>query len=368
MELLIDPVGGISGDMFLGALLDLGLPSKVLVDIYKKLPVEINFKVCKGDLGTRVTFSGKRIPDPFEMKRIVDESSLKAKKDILKALDLIIHVEGEIHGSSFHLHEMGDIDTLGDLVGFFEGLEIMGFRRFYIKDIPLNWGGVIKSDHGLLPNPSPAALKILEGFHVKLQDGGENVTPTGAAIVRVLNPKNPPGRFKIIKSGIGEGEKRFPERPNILRLIHIESDYILEDNIYTLETHIDDMNPEVFPYIFDKAFERGALDVVLINALMKKGRPGFILRIIVDEKNLDRVVDLVLSMTTTLGLRISRERRYKVYRWEEEKEYFGEKIRVKKAMRKGFISEKIEFEDAKTLADKGIPIWLITDDKENTCK
>ncbi len=362
MKLLIDPVGGLSGDMFVGAVLDLGLGLEDLRSIYRKVVGDVDVDVSRGSIGLRVRFYDDRRFSPDDMLRAIEESGLPSAHLAKEALELIVKAESSVHGkSSPHLHELGNIDTLLDIVGALEGLYSLGYTEFYAFPVPVSWGGSIDSSHGPLPNPAPATLHILSGVPLRVVDGPESVTPTGAAIFKVLSPSfDVPQPFVPKAQGIGEGEREMPGRPNVLRLVGFDVPWRGEDAVYSLETNIDDMNTEVYPYLMGALMDVGVLDVSLIHATMKKGRPGFILKVLVGEGHLNQVVEFLLRETTTLGVRVSREKRVVLRREEGLKEVMGEDVKAKRVVRVDLETEKVEMDDLKRLwLKKGVPLWIL---------
>ena len=357
MHLLIDPVGGLSGDMLLGALVDLGLGVEGLREILRRIPVNIEFSIERKEFGVSLGFKGGRLKGVDELLSAVSRSRLVSKGKALEAIGILIDAEKMIHGGEVHLHELLDVDTLADVCGFFEGLEMLGFKRFYMTPVPLSFGGVINSQHGLLPNPAPATSEIIKGIPVSFRVGDESVTPTGAAIVKALSPSaTPPETFSIRRLGCGVGKKTFPDRPNVVRLFDIEPVEMLEDEVFVFETNIDDMRPELMPLLFERLFEKGALDVILLNALMKKGRPGYILKVLAPRGKEDEVLKVILKETTTLGVRVSRERRVKLPRKAVKRRVLGRELDAKESPK----GVKVECSEVERLSrELGLPLWVV---------
>ena len=357
MHLLIDPVGGLSGDMLLGALVDLGLGVEGLREILRRIPVKIEFSLERREFGVSLDFEGERLRGIDELLSVVSRSRLVSKDKALEALGILVDAEKKVHGEEADLHELLDVDTLADVCGFFEGLEMLGFKRFYITPIPLSFGGVIESQHGPLPNPAPATSEIIKDLPVTFRVGDESVTPTGAAMVKALSPSlTLPETFSIKRWGSGVGKKSFPDRPNMVRLFHISPLETLEDEVFLFETNIDDMRPELVPPLFERLFEKGALDVVLLNALMKKGRPGYVLKVLVPMGREDEVLRTILEETTTLGVRVSRERRVKLPRKTVKRNLFGRELDAKESAK----GVKVECSELDKLSKElGLPLWIM---------
>jgi uncharacterized protein (TIGR00299 family) protein len=313
-----DCFSGISGDMILGALVDLGLDPEVLRGRLSILPLsDYRLEVARerrGHLwGTRVKIiagkhgahrscgkireliAGSAIPEP-----------VKAKS--LAVVERLAEVEGRIHGlppDEVHLHEMGGVDSIVDIVGACVGLHALGIDRVLASPLPMG-RGFVRCDHGLLPLPAPATLALLQGAPV--YDAGQDrelVTPTGAALLRVLASEfGGLPRMRIERVGYGVGQHPEDHPPNLLRVITGQLEEMLPtEKLLLLETSLDDMNPEIYGYLMERLFDAGALDVNVIPAQMKKNRPGQLLRVLSPLGLRDRLVAIVLSETTTLGVR-----------------------------------------------------------------
>jgi pyridinium-3,5-bisthiocarboxylic acid mononucleotide nickel chelatase len=229
----------------------------------------------------------------------------------------IATVEGAIHGVSperVHLHEVGAVDAILDVLGSIWGFDQLGVDEVYC--LPLSLGdGTVEAAHGTLPVPAPATLELLEGHVVQVgpPGSGELVTPTGAALVRVLSRGAPPP-FVPVRTGYGAGTKEFPRRANALRLILATSAHVSRDGgtrtdgteretLVTLATDVDDMTGEYLAHAADTLRGAGALDVVLLPTLMKKGRPGTRLEVLARPRDADRLESLMLMATTSIGVR-----------------------------------------------------------------
>ncbi len=364
--LVVDPVGGLSGDMFLGAIMDLGVSPERLEAVYRDgIGFSVKVSVDKSCLGLRVSFEGYRFRklSPEEMIGIIESGNLREKTKEILALKTLVDAEGRLHGGDVHFHDLGSPDTLFDIVGTFEGLAILGLNleSVFSLPVPVNFGDPIVCGHGPIPNPPPASLEILKGFPVKPCRGPENVTPTGASILKALKPKfDLPALFKVESQGIGAGKRVFKDRPNILRLLVVDTFFPANDRVYLVETNIDDMNPEVFPHVMDLLMSRGALDVCLLNVISKKGRPGFLLRILAGGDALKDVVETVFSETSTIGVRVSEESRVVLHREEVSRDVEGESVRSKKVERPFGYTEKVEVSDLEKLSFRlKSPLWIL---------
>lgn len=313
-----DLVSGISGDMTVAALLDLGLPRKVLREELDKLTgvgfrIRVGKKMVNGIRATRFqVIPGEAQPERSwaGIRRLIEGSGLSAevKSRGLAVFSRLAEAEAEVHGVSpddVHFHEVGAVDSIVDVVATAVGACWLDVQRFACSVVPLG-RGLVRSRHGVLPAPAPATLELLKGFPVRGTDlDRENVTPTGAAILSALAAeRGETPEMRIEKTGYGAGAMEFPDRPNVLRVVVGESAPALgRERMLVMETHIDDMNPEIYDYVLDRLFEAGARDVTLSPVQMKKNRPGTLLRILAEPRLREALAEIVLRETSTLGVR-----------------------------------------------------------------
>jgi uncharacterized protein (TIGR00299 family) protein len=342
---ILDPFSGVAGDMLLGALIQVGLepdwlralPNTLGID---DIGVEIR-EVIRGEIVCKkVDFD---IPPQPHGRHIDDIRSIVAKSGAPprvreladRAFTAIATAEGEIHGlppEQVHLHEVGAVDAILDVVGVIWGFELLGVERIHCGPIALGDGSV-KSAHGILPVPAPATLKLLEGHPVRPgPDGaGELVTPTGAALVRVLSSGPAPAEYVPLRSGFGAGTKDFHGRANALRVILAEAnanDSAIEE-LVELVCDIDDMTPEYLAAAGDRVRESGALDVTLLPVTMKRGRPGTRVEVLSRVADAPRLEDLLLVETTTIGVRQRTVRRRSLAREVVQLTVLGHDIAAK---------------------------------------
>jgi uncharacterized protein (TIGR00299 family) protein len=319
---ILDPFSGIAGDMTLAALLRVGLDP----DWLRALPARLGLpgvgvqirEVLRGEIVcAKVDFEIP--PQPHgrhigEIRELVARSgapdSVRARAD--RAFTAIATAEGEIHGlppEEVHLHEVGAVDAILDVVGAIWGFEQLGVDRVFCGPIALGDGSV-RAAHGVLPVPAPATLKLLEGHRVKPgPDGsGELVTPTGAALVRVLSRGAPPAEYVPLRSGFGAGTKDFRGRANALRIVLADPPGAARDEdgverLTELACDIDDMTAEYLAAVGDRLREGGALDVVMLPSTMKRGRPGVRIELLCRPADAHRLEDALLVETTTIGVR-----------------------------------------------------------------
>ncbi len=368
--LYFDCFSGISGDMTLAALLDLGLPEDTLRGDLQKLglgnySLEITTGARSGiaALGVEVRVGPEEEQHRHfsEIRNMIEGSSLDAEvKDLSLAIfRRLAEAEARVHRrdvESVHFHEVGAVDSIVDIVGTAIGIRY--FRPGLILSSELPMGrGFIQCQHGRLPLPAPATVEILKGYPVKNADvEGELVTPTGAAIVATLSSKAGPFPTMTVKGiGYGMGKKEFPDRPNLLRLVWGEaSGHYDEDLAAVLECNIDDMNPELYDYLMERLFRSGALDVSLSPIMMKKNRPGTLLRVIAEERDAEGLSEVILRESTTLGVRSYQVRRKKLPREVKEVETRFGKIRIKVS---GDLRFQPEYDDCRRIAlERGVPI------------
>ena len=361
----VDCFSGISGDMFLAALLDAGLPLPVLKAEIEKLnlPEKIDLVVSETHKGAlRAASLEVIVPHSHHHRHLSDilaiiensELNQKVKQTSARIFTLLAEAEARVHGEPvehIHFHEVGALDSIVDVVGAAFGLDYLGIERLYASALPFG-SGQIQSDHGLLPLPAPATLEILRLAKAPLVPSPaqvELVTPTGAAILAILAAFERPD-IVITALGIGAGKQDLPWA-NVLRLVIGETLAVTEHGMVQIETNIDDMNPQLLGYVMERLFAAGAMDVYLAPIYMKKNRPATLLGVIArreDEMTLSR---LILSETTTLGMRV-----LPIYRYEALREFhslptpYGE-ARVKVKMLDGHAIQAMpEYDECVRLA------------------
>ena len=385
-----DLIGGVSGDMFVGALLDVGLPLERLKSELKKLPglnyrLEVTKKTVYGIRATRFrVVCGKREPErPWkEIRDLIRQSALdpKVKEKGLKIFTRLAEAEGKIHGGApdkVHFHEVGATDSIVDIMAAAIGCQHLKIDSFHFSRIPLG-RGVTRSRHGPLPLPGPATLELLKGLPVQWVDlNGETVTPTGAAIIATLGSHfGEAPRMTIEKIGYGAGQKDFPDRPNLFRLI-LGADEApwKQEEMLVMETNIDDMNPEFYDYVLDRLFAAGARDVFLSSIQMKKNRPGTLLSVIAEPSLREKLSGIIFRETSTIGIRYYPVNRMILKRASKKvKTRFGT-VKVKIIEEPdGTKRATPEYEDLKRIAEtKKIPLKVFYDEvlrsiKEKTLK
>ena len=368
---ILDPFSGIAGDMMLGALLGIGLDpawlralpgrlglSDVSVDIREVLRGEL---VCwKVDFNIPPQPHGRHIA---QIRELVATSGApdRVRQRADAAFMAIATAEGEIHGmpaEEVHLHEVGAVDAILDVVGSIWGMELLGVDD--VRCGALRTGdGTVRAAHGLLPVPAPATLKLLEGFTVRPgpEGAGELVTPTGAALVRVLASGPPPAEYVPLRSGYGAGSKDFPGRANALRVILADvstvprADPADRERIVVLSCDVDDMSPEYLAAVVEQIRSDDALDVVLLATVMKKGRAGTRVEVMCRPADAVRFETYLLNETTTIGVRRSDLDRVALARTMREVTVLGHQLHVKVVTLPGGGSRvKPEYDDVRRIA------------------
>jgi uncharacterized protein (TIGR00299 family) protein len=352
MQAYFDAFSGLSGDMTVGALLDLGLSFDELRAAVRGLGLEGCELSCapREDGAIRALKFDVRVSAPqpertfAAIRTILEGGSLPAavRERALAAFRALAEAEGTIHGVApdhVHFHEVGGVDAIVDVVGAALGVEALGIGSIHVGPLPLG-SGMVDSRHGRLPIPAPATVELLRGFAVKPEDGeGEMVTPTGAAILRGFGAVSaPPPVLRPLKVGYGSGTRRLADRPNVLRIVLGEpalGGAILADDMLVIETNIDDMNPELYAHAAARLFEVGAADVTLVPAQMKKGRPGVVLQVLAAPALRDQVAAVLFAETTTIGVRFHAVGRLKLERRVREVETPYGPIAVKISGREG---------------------------------
>ena len=384
---IFDAFSGISGDMTLGALLQCGLDPEWL----RALPATLGL----ADIGVRIrdVVRGEIVcqkvdfdipPQPHgrhirEIREIVAMSGApeRVRERADRAFTAIATAEGEIHGmppEKVHLHEVGAVDAILDVIGSIWGLDQLGVERVYVGPISLG-DGTVKAAHGVLPVPAPATLKLLEGYAVRPgpEGSGELVTPTGAALVRVLSSGPPPSEYVPLKSGFGAGAKDFVGRANALRIVLADSveeakqqqilrvaqddgggaqdDNRCVEDLVELACDIDDMSPEYLAAVADRIRDAGALDLTLLAATMKRGRPGTRVEVLCKPADALRIEERLLIETTTIGVRRRSVRRRALPREIVRLSLLGHEISAKLVtLPNGQRRAKPEFADVQRVA------------------
>jgi uncharacterized protein (TIGR00299 family) protein len=402
---------GISGDMFLGALVDAGVPLEILRETVTSLGVAARLEVSRtqrsGISAVKldvVTAEGKELPrEEFweaehghghqhhhthshphehahesghsddhpphghrglkEIREIIGKAAISetSKQTAIKIFEVLGAAEAKIHNSDIekiHFHEVGAIDAIVDITCAAVGAEVLGVDAFICS--PLNvGGGVVRCAHGTFPIPAPATLEMLKNAPIysgEIQK--ELVTPTGAAIVTVLASRfGHFPRMKAGKTGYGAGSRDFKNFPNVLRITvgeGLEEQAAIPEEIITiLEANVDDMTPQLFGYVMDRTLQQGALDVFATSVQMKKNRPGMLLTVLARPEDAQRLIQLVFAETTSLGVRVREEKRARLARRHLSVSTKWGEIRMKVAHLNGSVCNYApEYEDCRRIAEQ----------------
>src|SRR5881628_3312689 len=314
---ILDPAAGISGDMTLGALLSLGLPVSWLEDLPKRLGVgDVRVTVRdvrrSGITCKQVEFTIPEQPHGRhvgELVRLVERAPVSdwVRERAVRAFQLVGEAEGRVHGvppEKVHLHEVGAVDAVLDIVGAIEGFEQLAVEAVYAWPVAVG-NGWIEAEHGRLPVPAPATAILLEGVEVATGGPveGEATTPTGAALVRVLaGGGRPPAQWRLVRGGWGAGQRNPKHYPNALRILVAEQ-AAEAGRVTLLATDVDDMSPEYVEPLRQALVAAGALDVQTWPVQMKKGRAGFRVEVVAPEALAEPVTAALFRHSTTAGVR-----------------------------------------------------------------
>ncbi|MGI8432463.1 MAG: nickel pincer cofactor biosynthesis protein LarC [Chthoniobacterales bacterium] len=377
--LYLDCFSGISGDMTVGALCDLGVEPETIERELRKL--SLGDVPLRFEKQTRLGISGMKFivdapaPDGHAhthhaaIRDAIEASALSAfvREKSLAIFERIAQAEGKIHGvdvAAVAFHEVGAIDSIADIVGACVALEELGQPRVIVS--PLREGrGWIDCAHGRFPVPAPATLEILRGVELEqVDENWESITPTGAAIAREFAESfGPMPRMEIERVGYGIGARDLAVRPNVLRAVlgHATANALARDTIIEIETNLDDLSPELTGAVLEKLLALGALDVTLTPVQMKKNRPGVQLSVLCEPALEQTIVHALLTETSAFGVRRSEKERYKVERrFEQVTTRYGE-VTLKLGLLDGAVVQVApEYESCRTASERtGQPLRVI---------
>lgn len=387
MHAYLDCFSGISGDMALGAMIDLGVSVKWLTDQLRRIPLS-GFRLTTDGV-TRHGIHARQVrvivsDNPpsrcwTDIRRLLQDSPLpdSVKAASLAAFKRIAVAEAGIHQvpvADVHFHELGGVDALVDIVGTMLSIEALGIRSVTASEIALGQG-TVTCRHGVIPVPSPATVAILKDIPV-YGTGIENelTTPTGAALVATLAAEfGPLPPMMIQKTGYGAGTRDTGERANVLRVItgekiaaHPAGDPpgASTETVMVIETTVDDMNPEIYGFVMERLFEDGAFDVCWVPVQMKKNRPGIQIQVICPTDRTDVILDRLLTETTALGVRYYPVRRKTVPRETAHKKTSFGTVAVKRIVTPaGTVRFIPEYEICRAIArkiDQPLPVIYAT--------
>jgi uncharacterized protein (TIGR00299 family) protein len=376
-----DTGSGISGDMTVGALMDAarggGVTVERLASALAALPVG-GYRLTLDTVevnGLRASSFGVHIDEKPHFHRewrviraMIEEAGGRGLGDgvverAIRIFSVLAEAEAKIHGvapDDVHFHEVGAIDSIVDVVGTAWCLDELGIEACFAGPLP-SGSGYTNTEHGRLPVPAPATAELLAGFEVIAGDGeGELVTPTGAAILAALaRPLRPTMTLQAI--GTGAGTRRFDDRPNVLRVLLGEADPACDEQVMVIEADVDDMTPAALAHVADRLRDAGARDVSIVPSSMKKGRVGMRLTVLCDLGRLEDLARLVLSESTSIGLRYRAMSRVVLPRVIDVVDTDYGPIAVKVVVRPdGRSSAEPEFDDTSRAAlARGVPIATV---------
>lgn len=368
--LIIDAFSGAAGDMLLAALLDAGAPIEMLRERVLSIPALAKVRLDVEDV-RRGAFAAKRL-----VVSLPHEHAHRGLSDIVAIIDAapslsdatkshsketftrLAMAEAKVHGTSVekvHFHEVGGLDAIVDVVGFFVCAEALGAETFHYTNLVLGGGGAIRGAHGEMPVPAPATLELLHGHRVVYSHRQEELmTPTAAAIVAaVFTPLESTARVVQGRVGYGAGTRESDGMPNVLRAWVGAVEGASPREVAIVRCTIDNMNPELYGHLMQRAFESGALEVYYTPVFMKKNRPGVEVTVITEVHDVDRVSRMLLTDTTTLGLRVTREERVELERRVETIDTPLGPARIKVAtLPDGSSRMSPEYESCREIAEK----------------
>ena len=381
MHLYLDCFSGISGDMFLGALCDLGLDFNLLQKELTKLSCQDEFRIGLSRVKRQGIDAAKFQVESghhhkhaashahhgrhfSEIKKLIETSKLKesVRARAIRIFQRIGEAEAKIHGvtlEKIHFHEVGAIDSIVDIVGACIALDLLNVDRISVTRL-CEGKGFVQCEHGQFPVPTPATLELLKGIPFESTDETyELITPTGAALIAELAENVSTLTYlKFEKIGYGAGSRDLTSRPNVLRAMLVSKSEKNWETIDVLETNLEDMSPEIVASVKERLLVNGALDVFSLSVLMKKGRLGTLLTVLAKPSNSEALMDLILTETSAFGVRKTVTTRKILRReWRTLKTECGD-IQVKL----GYLGDKIvqcapEYESCKRVANRsGKPI------------
>jgi pyridinium-3,5-bisthiocarboxylic acid mononucleotide nickel chelatase len=391
----LDAFSGAAGNMFLGALLDVGLSRKALLE--GLAPLDLDFKLVVKKV-QRSAFAARYVDVQLpggspkgrarkvqpkasphahahvhrhddvahahgrsyaQISRLISKSGLdsRVRARSLEIFEALGRAEAKVHGTKLeavHFHEVGAVDAIVDVVGAAVALDVLAIERVTCTPIAIGHG-TIDSDHGLLPLPAPATIELLAGIPtVPAAVEWETLTPTGAAILRtIVDEFGWMPAMTIEKIGYGAGNDRKGHLPNVLRAVLGRGSGLSGDRVVCIETNLDDLVPEHFDYLMERLFEAGALDVSLQHLQMKKNRPGFLLRVLARPSEREELARIVFAESTAIGVRLSEWDRLVLERKQVRLDTSFGKIGVKRITgADGAVTYSPEYEDCKRAARK----------------
>jgi len=363
----LDAFSGLSGDMLVGALLDVGADFAELeralatlgvggYQVSTRRRVLSGISALKFDVEVRETQPERHFG---EIRAMIERSALapRTRERAIAVFEVLADAEARIHQTTperVHFHEVGAVDSIIDVVGTVWALDALEVGRVLVSPLP-GGSGFVRSEHGVIPVPAPATAELLRGFPLRIGDGAaEMVTPTGAAVLRMLaEPARLPLVMDVERVGYGAGTRTLEDRPNLLRvMLGQENAAYQTDELVEVGANIDDLNPQVYDHVMERLFAAGARDVTITPTIMKKGRPAVTLAVLVEAAHRDAVARVLFIETSTIGLRFHRVARLKLAREMREVETrFGTiRIKVSRQASDGALNLAPEYDDCRRAA------------------
>jgi uncharacterized protein (TIGR00299 family) protein len=372
-----DPFSGLSGDMIVGALIDLGVDFEQLKAAIAGMPLSgyrlsVNRSSLSGIAAVKFEVEVTE-PQPErhfgEIRELIERSGLSdtATRRAIRIFEVLAEAEAKVHRTTVervHFHEVGAVDSIIDIVATSLAMDSLDIGEIIVGPMPMG-AGMTRSRHGIIPVPAPATVELLAGFTVRFGDGAaEMVTPTGAAIVKAAaRPAATTTIFEIERVGYGAGSRRLEDRPNVLRIfLGRERATYGEDRLVKIETNIDDLNPQIYDHLVARLFEAGARDVTLTPTIMKKGRPGVTLSILAPEPLKDTLATIVFEETSTIGLRFHPVDRIKLPRQilQVETAYGPIPVKISGPLNAAPVTITPEYDDCRRAAEKyHVPLRMV---------
>ncbi len=363
--LWLEPVGGIAGDMFLAAALDLGVALADIEGPVRSLGLTgWRFTVSRQErhaiTGTHVDVTVETPPQGHEHRRYRDIEAMiqasalppRAKTRALEVFRRIGEVEAHIHGTTLddiHFHEVGAVDSIVDICAAAMVLEALGDPQVFSAPPPLG-SGTVKIAHGVVPVPVPATLALLKDLPVRFEGVGELTTPTGAALLKTFASIAPPPAMRVTGIGYGVGTKDFKDRANLLRM-SLGTPTQQSDALVTLECNLDDCSPQILGAVIEQLLAAGALDAWVSPVVMKKNRPGHLLGVLTRVELKDALLTLIFRETTTLGVREMPLTRHALERRFDTVQTPWGPVRMKVGLQQGRdVNAVPEFDECRALA------------------
>lgn len=368
---------GVSGDMLISSLIDLGVPIKEITNNLKLIDSKIFIETKKVNRGPvectsiNPVFPESLLNDRYSWKDLFSlieplKENLDLYQNAKSTLALIKESEEDIHGDEDNKpHELGSIDTIFDIVGFYSCINYLNADHIFSSAVPFSQGN-ISIEHGTVPSLAPVSLNLIKKMNIPVFGFNENInfescTPTGLSLLKNFKFDNF-GTSKVINTGFGAGNADLEGFSNSISVSIMRPNTNPFDKLSIIETNIDDMSPEVVPYLMEKIFQIGAKDVWCSNILMKKNRPAIMISVLCDGEIIEQVVSIINEETSTFGLRISSVDRIRFNREEKEvlTEYGEVRVKLKLSDNNTVIGYHPEYEDCKNLAKMhNIPLKVI---------